>query len=321
MLQPLHRIALPAARAHLLGMLSAGGWRLRRLRGGRLIVGAEGGPGGDGERAAITAILKVAFMFSPFGSMTVEISPLKVRNWQDAVPQRRLHRGRHALGSSHAHPLILQRLQSACHSRSSADFGGARGMGDLPAVAFGEGRVCPCSWRASTGKMPVPRLRAPDAAVNRGMCPWFPQERNLLRPGNPPLSHFMIEVSGLTKCHGGFTAVRDLSCAVQAGEVMGLLGPTGRHDHDASLLHRGLPPAHATVRIGGIDLAADPIGAKRQLAFFPDEPRLFDTSPSGSTCFCCAPLWGRGFRRARAGPPRRARDRGQEDLCPEIVAA
>jgi ABC-2 type transport system ATP-binding protein len=30
------------------------------------------------------------------------------------------------------------------------------------------------------------------------------------------------------------------------------------------------------VRIGGIDLATDPVGAKRQLAFFPDEPRLFD---------------------------------------------
>ncbi len=37
----------------------------------------------------------------------------------------------------------------------------------------------------------------------------------------------MIEVSGLTKRYGDFTAVHDLSFTVRPGEVMGLVGPNG----------------------------------------------------------------------------------------------
>ncbi len=133
------------------------------------------------------------------------------------------------------------------------------------------------------------------------MCPSFPQERNLLRPGNPPLSHFMIEVSGLTKCYGGFTAVRDLSCAVQAGEVMGLVGPNGAGKTTTLRCCTGaIPPTRGTVRIGGIDLAADPIGAKRQLAFFPDEPRLFEYLTVWQHLVFVARLYGVGDFAARA---------------------
>ena len=37
----------------------------------------------------------------------------------------------------------------------------------------------------------------------------------------------MIEVSGLNKLFGTFTAVRDLSFTVRPGEVLGLVGPNG----------------------------------------------------------------------------------------------
>ena len=40
-------------------------------------------------------------------------------------------------------------------------------------------------------------------------------------------ARIMIEVSGLTKCYGDFTAVNELSFTVQPGEVMGLVGPNG----------------------------------------------------------------------------------------------
>jgi ABC-2 type transport system ATP-binding protein len=87
----------------------------------------------------------------------------------------------------------------------------------------------------------------------------------------------MIEVSSLTKCYGEFTAVRDLSFGVQAGEVMGLVGPNGAGKTTTLRCGTGIiPPTRGQVRINGIDLAADPVGAKRQLAFLPDEPRLFD---------------------------------------------
>ena len=87
----------------------------------------------------------------------------------------------------------------------------------------------------------------------------------------------MIEVSGLTKRYGEFTAVRDLSFTVRPGEVVGLVGPNGAGKTTTLRCITGIiPPTEGTARLGGIDLAADPVGAKRQLAFFPDEPRLFD---------------------------------------------
>jgi ABC-2 type transport system ATP-binding protein len=87
----------------------------------------------------------------------------------------------------------------------------------------------------------------------------------------------MIEVSALSKRYGDFTAVRDLSFTVQPGEVLGLVGPNGAGKTSTLRSLAGIiPPSGGTVRIGGIDLAAEPVAAKRLLAFFPDEPRLFD---------------------------------------------
>jgi len=87
----------------------------------------------------------------------------------------------------------------------------------------------------------------------------------------------MIEVSQLSKNYGDFAAVRDLSFVVRPGEVMGLVGPNGAGKTTTLRCAAGIIPATAgTVTLGGIDLAADPIAAKRQLAFIPDEPRLFE---------------------------------------------
>lgn len=87
----------------------------------------------------------------------------------------------------------------------------------------------------------------------------------------------MIEVTGLTKRYGSFTAVHELSFAVRPGEVLGLVGPNGAGKTTSLRCATGIiPPTSGTARIGGLDLATDPVGAKRQLAFFPDEPRLFE---------------------------------------------
>jgi ABC-2 type transport system ATP-binding protein len=86
-----------------------------------------------------------------------------------------------------------------------------------------------------------------------------------------------IEVSGLTKLYGELAAVSDLSFSVRAGEVIGLVGPNGAGKTTTLRCLAGIiPPTRGTVRIGGFDMATDPIEAKRRLAFFPDEPRLFE---------------------------------------------
>ena len=87
----------------------------------------------------------------------------------------------------------------------------------------------------------------------------------------------MIEVTTLTKRYGQFTAVRDLSFTVRPGEVLGLVGPNGAGKTSTLRCLAGIIPVSAgTVRIAGHDVATDAVAAKRALAFFPDEPRLFE---------------------------------------------
>lgn len=91
------------------------------------------------------------------------------------------------------------------------------------------------------------------------------------------LSVSMIEAQALTKRYGDFTAIRELSFSVGPGEVLGLVGPNGAGKTTTLRCLAGvIPCSGGSVRIAGCDLGADPAGAKRKLAFFPDEPRLFD---------------------------------------------
>ena len=87
----------------------------------------------------------------------------------------------------------------------------------------------------------------------------------------------MIEVTGLSKAFGTFTAVRDLSFAVRPGEVLGLVGPNGAGKTTTLRAIAGIiPPTTGQVRLASHDLLTEPLQAKRVLAFFTDEPRLFD---------------------------------------------
>lgn len=87
----------------------------------------------------------------------------------------------------------------------------------------------------------------------------------------------MISVSGLTKLYGPLKAVDNLSFTVSGGEVVGLIGPNGAGKTSTLKCIVGIQaPSAGTVSIGGHDIVADPIAAKRQLAFMPDEPQLFE---------------------------------------------
>lgn len=86
-----------------------------------------------------------------------------------------------------------------------------------------------------------------------------------------------LEVAGLTKTYDSFVAVRELSFEVKAGEVLGLVGPNGAGKTSTLRALGGIhPPTDGRVQICGFDLREDPVEAKKRLAFFSDEPRLFD---------------------------------------------
>jgi ABC-2 type transport system ATP-binding protein len=86
-----------------------------------------------------------------------------------------------------------------------------------------------------------------------------------------------LTVEQLRRVYGSFTAVDDLSFEVASGEIVGLIGPNGAGKTTTLRSLAGiLRPTSGRIRIDGHDLAADPLEAKRRLAFMPDEPHLFE---------------------------------------------
>ncbi|MFI5228676.1 MAG: ABC transporter ATP-binding protein [Gemmatimonadales bacterium] len=87
----------------------------------------------------------------------------------------------------------------------------------------------------------------------------------------------MIELTNLTKRYGGFTAVNAINLQVPRGELFGFLGPNGAGKTTTLRMIAGiLRPTAGSVRIAGIDLAADPIAAKSRLGFIPDRPFIYE---------------------------------------------
>jgi ABC-2 type transport system ATP-binding protein len=87
----------------------------------------------------------------------------------------------------------------------------------------------------------------------------------------------MIELTALTKRYGSFTAVDAIDLRVPKGELFGFLGPNGAGKTTTLRMIAGiLRPTAGTVRIGGLDVSAEPIAAKRILGFIPDRPFIYE---------------------------------------------
>jgi ABC-2 type transport system ATP-binding protein len=86
----------------------------------------------------------------------------------------------------------------------------------------------------------------------------------------------LLEVSHLTHSFGDRCAVKDLSFKVYPGQVVGLLGPNGAGKTTTVRALCGLlNPDQGQIQVGGVDLASDPLEAKRRLALIPDGAPLY----------------------------------------------
>ena len=81
----------------------------------------------------------------------------------------------------------------------------------------------------------------------------------------------MIEIGGLTKRFGAFTAVNDLSLSVAKGEVLGFLGPNGAGKSTTMKMITGfLAPSAGRVRVCGHDVETDTIAAQSAIGYLPE---------------------------------------------------
>ncbi len=87
----------------------------------------------------------------------------------------------------------------------------------------------------------------------------------------------MIQVEGLVKKYGAFTAVDGVSFDVPKGEIHGFLGPNGAGKTTTIRIIAGLlKPTAGRVVIDGHDLEREPERAKAALGFIPDRPFLYE---------------------------------------------
>jgi ABC-2 type transport system ATP-binding protein len=86
----------------------------------------------------------------------------------------------------------------------------------------------------------------------------------------------VIELEGLTKRFGTHAAVDGLTLTVAPGEIFGFLGPNGAGKTTTVKMITGLlKPTAGAVRVAGLDVAADPVAAKRAMGLVPDEPFVY----------------------------------------------
>ncbi len=85
-----------------------------------------------------------------------------------------------------------------------------------------------------------------------------------------------LELRGLTK-HFERPAVDGLDLAIRTGEFYALLGPNGAGKTTTLRIVAGLlRPDAGAVSVLGIDALADPVEAKRLIAWVSDEPMIYD---------------------------------------------
>lgn len=81
----------------------------------------------------------------------------------------------------------------------------------------------------------------------------------------------LIEIEGLTKRFGAFTAVDCVSFNVARGEVLGFLGPNGAGKSTTmKMLAAFMTPTSGTARICGHDVLTQSLAARRALGFLPE---------------------------------------------------
>jgi len=87
----------------------------------------------------------------------------------------------------------------------------------------------------------------------------------------------MIEVSHLVKQFGDLVAVNDVTLTVQRGEFFAVLGPNAAGKTTLFRILGGLlKPTSGTARICGFDVQAQPLEARKRIAYVPDFPFLYD---------------------------------------------
>ena len=103
----------------------------------------------------------------------------------------------------------------------------------------------------------------------------------------------LIEIDGLTKRFGSFTAVDNVSFQVAKGEVLGFLGPNGAGKSTTMRMLAGfMIPTAGTARLGGHNVQTASVAARRVLGFLPEGAPTYPEMTVTSFLRFCAKVRG-----------------------------
>lgn len=97
----------------------------------------------------------------------------------------------------------------------------------------------------------------------------------------------MIEAIGLSKFYGSFAAARDVSFAINKGEVAAFLGPNGAGKSTTMKLLTGyLAPSEGYAKVAGYNMATDRLKGADRLGYLPENGPLYpDMTPRSLLTF------------------------------------
>ena len=105
----------------------------------------------------------------------------------------------------------------------------------------------------------------------------------------------MLYIQHLTKRYGEKKAVDDLSLHIAPGEIYGFIGHNGAGKTTTLKAVVGiLPFEEGEITINGTSIKADPLTCKRQLAYIPDNPDLYDYMTGSKYLNFIADIFGVG---------------------------
>ncbi|MEZ5661290.1 MAG: ATP-binding cassette domain-containing protein [Burkholderiaceae bacterium] len=116
------------------------------------------------------------------------------------------------------------------------------------------------------------------AGPTRARCFFLAHRMSAPSPTDSSAPVPSILIHGVDKHFGRQQVLHGVGFSIGRGEIVGLLGPNGSGKTTTLRIIAGFLGADAgEVSVGGVDLRANAIEARRQIGYLPERPPLYDT--------------------------------------------